>query len=265
MNTSFYTWQIPQGNLSLILESQKYGLFLNNNIRLEEDNIEVVGNLDFADVADKTAAFLEGHFPIVTQNANVYSVIFYEMNLIDIQENQGINKTFEFNGLENKVLLPFSPTAPNYRRVIPGLNLEGKCATAGCSADGKIVYIPIGMSGPGYNNRFSIPRMIYEKAICPACQKVIPPGSVTNLGFYKCKYKIDGRLSDEASGDPRVLKTDTAEDQKFTTFKSGDHKTWVILDVNTEPTTQSSLRAARSSNSSGKTPTLTSRSGCALF
>lgn len=268
MDTSLYTWQIPQGNLSIIREGQGYGLYLNTtekNIRIEEDNIEVEGgDLDFVNLADKTSEFFMGYLPVITQSKNVFSVIFYEMNVIDFKAASGINKTLQFNALEEKVLLSFSPTAPAYRRVIPGLNLEGKCATGGCDADGKVVYIPIGISGA--DNKHEIPRLVFEKAICPACQKPVPPTSVTNLGFWKCKYTIDARIDDPLA-DPEDLvikKTVVVEDKKFTTFKAGDQKTWVYLDISTESTTRAAMRAARSSPSGSSKAHRSDRS-CVLF
>ncbi len=272
MDTSLYTWQVSQGSLSIIQETEGYGLFLNtgkNNIHIAEDHIEYEGDdIDLLNVADKTSEFFMAYFPIVTECKNIYSVVFYEMNVIDFQ-TAGINKSLEFSALESKVLLSFSSTAPAYRRVIPGLNLEGRCATAGCVADGNIVYVPIGISGPGEDKRYQIPRLVFEKAICPACQKTLPPESVKNLGFWKCQYTIDGRQEDSTVTDQAdliVKRTVVVEDEKFTTFKSGEHKTWVFLDINTESAKRSAMRAARSSQSPGSSKkSQRSNSGCLLF
>lgn len=271
MDASLYTWQVSQGSLSLVQEAQEYGFFLNtgkDTFRIDKDHIEYEGDaIDLLSVADKTSEFFMAYFPVVSLCKNVYSVVFYEMNVIDFQK-VGINKSLEFNALENKLLLSFSSTAPAYRRVIPGLNLEGQCATAGCVADGKIVYVPIGISGPGVDKRYQIPRLVFEKAICPACQKPLPPKSVSNLGFWKCQYTIDGILESPDSDNPtgKVVRTEVVEDKKFTTFESGKHKRWVCLDINTESATHSAIRAARSSPSPGssKKPQPSS-SGCLLF
>lgn len=271
MDTSFHSWNVSQGSLSIIQEAQGYGLYLKtqkDTVRIEEGYIEYEGDpIDFVNMAGKTSEFFMAYFPIITHSKNIYSVVFYEMNVIDFQPTQGVNKTLNFNSLQTKILLSFSPTAPAYRRVIPGLNLEGQCSTAGCEAYGKIVYVPIGMSGPDQDKRYQIPRLVYEKAICPACQDPLPPDSVTNLGFWKCQYTIDGRLDSPTIANPdRVVKeTVVVEDKKFTTFKSGEHKTWVFLDISTQSASGAAMRAARSSKSPGGSNKPQGSSGCVLF
>lgn len=248
MDTSLYTWQTPQGNLSIVAQGQGYDLFLNaggKDIRIAEENIRVEGPL-FTDLANRVDEFFRGYFPMVTDDVNVFSVIFYEMSILD-EESEEILKGFEFeaNALEKKVLLPFSSKAPVYRRVIPGLNLEGICNFQGCVAKDKEVYIPIGMG------KYQFAQLTDKKGICPACRKPIPADAIKNLGFWKCAYTLDGKQT--APIEKKVDKTEIAIDQKFTTFETGDNVTWRYLDITTTPTLPAVI-----SKSSGS-------GGCTLF
>lgn len=260
MDTSLYTWQTPQGNLSIVPEGQGYGLFLSTgkeDIRIADGAIRFEGPV-FTDLAGKVAEFFMGYFPMVTENASIFSVVFYEMSILD-EEPAEILKGFEFeaNALEKKVLLPFSSKAPAYRRVIPGLNLEGICNFQGCLAEGKEVYIPIGMG----KHQFA---QLTDHVSCPACKKPIPADVIKNLGFWKCTYTLDGKQT--APVEKKVDETEMAIDKMFTTFETGDNVTWRYLDITTESTipaaappvqppvpTASPSKAKRSS------------SGCTLF
>jgi hypothetical protein len=142
-----------------------------------------------------------------------------------LKNNMGM---FNTNKLEKRVLVSFSANAPSYRRVIEGLNLQATCRHPGCLAEGKDIYIPMGMG------RFPIPREAY-KALCPACHHNVPGDSIKNLGFWKCQYTIDGRQT--APEKKVVYKTEIAGSAQFTTFEAGDNATWAYLDVTTLPAT----------------------------
>mmetsp|Transcript_32360 Transcript_32360/g.5846 ORF Transcript_32360/g.5846 Transcript_32360/m.5846 type:complete len:103 (+) Transcript_32360:174-482(+) len=76
-------------------------------------------------------------------------------------ENMGmVNLTF--SDLCKPVLRDFSNTAPRWRHVSRGLNLEGRCDNINCEAFTCLVIHQVGMG------KFSINEEVAE-AICPIC------------------------------------------------------------------------------------------------
>ncbi len=79
----------------------------------------------------------------------------------------------------------FDCRAPQWRTVIPGLNLEGKCLNSKCTAFGNWVCDPLGVGA------FSM-HMVRAKAKCPVkdCGKKLE--GVTSCIFWNCHYTITG-------------------------------------------------------------------------
>lgn len=74
--------------------------------------------------------------------------------------------------------------APEYRRVIRGLNFLGKCSNKKCRIKGKVFYIKIGKGSLDY---FRLKND--GKFVCPICDYPVTPKS---CGFWDCKFKIKG-------------------------------------------------------------------------
>lgn len=93
------------------------------------------------------------------------------INTIDVSKN-------------NTKILEFDPSAPSYRTVQDGLNIQAECSNERCEAYNKIVYCRI-----GFVNNYDILANLEKGNIkCPACYNEVYP---KNYGFLRCKYKID--------------------------------------------------------------------------
>ena len=79
----------------------------------------------------------------------------------------------------------FDCRAPQWRTVIPGLNLEGKCANPDCVASGNWVCDPLGI------NLFSM-HEVRAKAKCPVKECSEKLEEVTSCIFWNCHYTITG-------------------------------------------------------------------------
>src|SRR3990167_2909183 len=93
-----------------------------------------------------------------------------------------------FVDMEKPIERKFSDTAPAWREVIKGLNLEGRCKTVDCVAQDKLVWVKKGFGV------FDINKEVYN-ALCPMCKK--ETSEVENLSFYACKYSVDGKYKDK--------------------------------------------------------------------
>jgi len=105
---------------------------------------------------------------------------------------------------KNKVkYLGFAESAPRYRYVIDGLNIQSICKNSACEANEQVIYIQIGFVDEW--NLFQNFKVIK----CPICGiKAVPK----NFGFLRCKYiikytkiendeYIEGKVENEATGD----------------------------------------------------------------
>ena len=92
----------------------------------------------------------------------------FGLNTIDISKN-------------NTRIIEFDNSAPYYRYVCNGLNIQAICGND-CEAKDKIVYCKI-----GFVRDYNIFNNL-ENIKCPACGNEIYP---KNFGFLSCKYKID--------------------------------------------------------------------------
>lgn len=244
METSLYTWQTAGGDLSIVVRgNNNYDLLLKtgtDTVRIAPNRIEGVPEL--TSLADKVDTFFLSYFPVVQIVNEQFSVIFYESATMDdgeaLKDNLG---AFTANKCEKKVLIPFSSKAPTYRRVIQGLNLQAICNHQGCLAQGRAIFIPVGIG------KYSIPRLAYESK-CPSCHNIVAGEAIKNLGFWKCTYTIDGRQKTEPE-ETVVNKTETAESARYTTFDMGDDVTWTYLDIETKTTGTKNSRSTAPSKS----------------
>ena len=85
----------------------------------------------------------------------------------------------------------YSDTAPEYRRIAPGTNIEGECTGASpdkgkeCPAFGKLVWCKVGENQNGED-------ILMMPGRCPLCKGGVKKGGQT-LGFSKCSYEIEAR------------------------------------------------------------------------
>ena len=80
--------------------------------------------------------------------------------------------------------LEFSNQAPEWRIVIEGLNLFGKCKNVKCKAYNKEVVYKVGIT----NKKFNLQENIVEIK-CPICNSIVVPNT---CGFWKCEYQFEG-------------------------------------------------------------------------
>jgi len=83
---------------------------------------------------------------------------------------------------DNKKIFNFVKTAPDYRKVKYGLNVEGICKNEKCIAYNKKVIINLKYGN--FNLRYDI-----DKIYCPMCKNLVEYNSI---GFSSCKYRFDG-------------------------------------------------------------------------
>jgi len=76
----------------------------------------------------------------------------------------------------------FVTTAPKWRTVFKGLNVEGICNNKNCEAYNKLVICPIGLGI--FNINFDI-----DKIFCPMCHDLV---DLETIGFTKCQYGFGG-------------------------------------------------------------------------
>lgn len=96
----------------------------------------------------------------------------------------GGGEVLEFSDLQNQgalKVLPWSKTAPLWRIVGKGLNLEGKCTNKNCAAHGQRVVCKKG---------FTAVNLVTEKASCPICKQTV---QVRTCSFTSCSWMFEGR------------------------------------------------------------------------
>ena len=85
---------------------------------------------------------------------------------------------------EAQIDLNWSPTAPKWRIVVPGLSVEGVCANNDCAAYQEYIICNYGCTTHNFKN---------IRLQCPICY--MPIDDKENLGFSNCFYKIRGMKS----------------------------------------------------------------------
>ena len=82
----------------------------------------------------------------------------------------------------------FSTTAPDWRNVSPGLNINGRCHNYSCKANNENVWISKGFcedSGGSCNLNAEV-----NNLKCPICSQKIYSHTVSGLGIYQCRMRI---------------------------------------------------------------------------
>eukprot|EP01091_Cochliopodium_minus_P018924 TRINITY_DN7798_c0_g3_i1.p1 TRINITY_DN7798_c0_g3~~TRINITY_DN7798_c0_g3_i1.p1 ORF type:complete len:657 (-),score=106.43 TRINITY_DN7798_c0_g3_i1:27-1940(-) len=94
---------------------------------------------------------------------------------------------------------------PNYKKIYPGLNLEGKCTNENCQANGIFVWAKLDSR---YGN-MNLNTLIYN-CPCPLCGRNLK--KISSCGFYKCEFQYDGKRvgkEKEISGFIKATSKDT--------------------------------------------------------
>lgn len=133
---------------------------------------------------------------------------------------------FDFGRLDVKEPKEFDKNGLFYRTVCQGLNLEGMCENDECDSfkAEHTVMIPVGLG------KHNIAKITLESK-CPACEAEIPAEKITMLGFWNCKFRIEGYMTES---ELNVDRTDTAQKQNYTTFRKDGTIKWSYLEVTTE-------------------------------
>lgn len=133
---------------------------------------------------------------------------------------------FGFASLDEGASRGFSNTAPDYRTIRPGLNLEGKCKNSECPVFEKLCWSNLGFNE---DSGFDIGRAIMH-AKCPLCDERLDSSSIKSCGFYKCSYTFTG-------GDLTTGKEVSGSDQTWSNsewiYYDGDDssRTWSYLTI----------------------------------
>jgi len=173
---------------------------------------------------------------------------------------------FEFASLRSGKENLFDDTAPEYRGIAPGFNLEGRCMNEDCTAFRQMVWSNMGFKhgAQGKTDKlvgfigtlfrklvwssvcfkhaserkgglvgFNIGAVIHT-APCPLCRTKLPSRSIVSCGFYMCEYKFEGYKNDSeemTEGGKRVDKSDAFE------YHDGmvDSAEWTHLVIEVKP------------------------------
>ncbi len=91
---------------------------------------------------------------------------------------------------ENEIIRNISKTAPEYKFISKGMNLEGTCQNKGCKAFNKKAWFQA-----GYSDIFPMPEIVTEST-CPLCKTYMK--DVCTSAFYLCKVTIiSGKKKDD--------------------------------------------------------------------
>ncbi|CAF3314843.1 unnamed protein product [Rotaria socialis] len=108
---------------------------------------------------------------------------FKGSRFIDANNSKGLKRT------------EWSDKAPQWRRSIRGLCLEGKCLTPGCAAEGQSVVMRI-----GYKKFNVVADPDETTTMCPICRHFVEP---TTCAFNNCWWRYEGIQQPEPnSGKP---------------------------------------------------------------
>ena len=96
---------------------------------------------------------------------------------------RGGGSLFNFSDMNCYKLCEFSETAPDWRAVSHGLNLEGVCSNTNCKAFNEKVWINFGFGN------FKVKKLV-TIGKCPICHYVAD--KIKNCGFFNCYYSCQG-------------------------------------------------------------------------
>lgn len=123
-----------------------------------------------------------------------YESIF-EIDASLINENSGGILSLNFTDLSKQIHEDhyFSEEAPSYRLVSKGINIYGICKFKKCKAYEQEVIVPLEGS-----NRLDLIKD-KDNLECPECGGLVIPKTI---GFYLCKYNINGTKFESGKGVP---------------------------------------------------------------
>ncbi|MDN3506793.1 MAG: hypothetical protein P0S96_06150 [Simkaniaceae bacterium] len=144
----------------------------------------------------------------------------------DDDDHRGIGFTApDLTGAHNQ---KFAKTAPRWRIIRPGLNLEAECKNAACASAETAgrVWLNCGIGA------FKIGREVSASS-CPECNQDFSDTDFKRFGFWQCKFVAEGFQTAPVKGDFSLSGTaDRVED--FIRYSEGTAK-WASLDVTTTP------------------------------
>ena len=157
--------------------------------------------------------------------------------ILNCSNNSGQKEMLRFGdvskGYTDKELVN---TAPVYRRISDGLNLEADCQNCYKKVwakidvenryKGKKVYSK--KKGNIVENGFNI-GLIIGDCYCSNCNEVIKPENVNRLGFHKCKYFIYGRKHKE--NNKVKVEGEILTENEFRHFNVGNIIEWASMEV----------------------------------
>ena len=116
-------------------------------------------------------------------------------------------------------ILPLSTSAPEWRTINWGLNLEGRCKNRSCKAYNKLVIMQMGTP---IIYKLGFP---HEKQTnCPMCKEYVKPET---CGFYECSFRFFGVM--ETKNGPEKYKSEWKEisNQKYHRGDEANKCTWI--------------------------------------
>jgi ubiquitin len=126
---------------------------------------------------------------------------------------------FDFNSLNNPVVLKFGHGGPDYRAVSQGLSFLSECIYPDCIAYNDGIYVNKGLG------EFNI---AIESAtlVCPECGRLAELS--TNCGFYLAQWQFTG-ITEE--GETVVLQPGRTKTRDYYTWEEGEETHWKSLMV----------------------------------
>ena len=127
-----------------------------------------------------------------------------------------------------------SEKAPDYRIIVRGFNLEGRCMNEKCRAFKRLAWSRLGLSSclEGVDSLFDAAGFnigsLLHNTPCPLCKEAMDPDSIVSCGFYRCQYTFEGYQE----GEKTVIKgSGKHDDLDGFEYHSGvmNSKSWMTL------------------------------------
>lgn len=122
----------------------------------------------------------------------------------------------------------FSTTAPSWRIIRPGLNVEAECKSLKCSTAESVrrVWVNLGMGEIKMGEKLFTSK-------CPECQNEFSDEDFVRIGFWRCRYVVEG-FQTAPEKKQISMKGECVKENSFTSFSEGKAY-WAYLDITTEP------------------------------
>eukprot|EP01124_Arcella_intermedia_P003502 TRINITY_DN11937_c0_g1_i1.p1 TRINITY_DN11937_c0_g1~~TRINITY_DN11937_c0_g1_i1.p1 ORF type:complete len:171 (-),score=33.22 TRINITY_DN11937_c0_g1_i1:36-548(-) len=98
--------------------------------------------------------------------------------------------------INEEVKSHYSSSAPSYRVVVPGYNIDALCVC------GKRVIVPVGLTEE-YGDELSA---VVLKFSCPVCKELIKPSNLKQIVFSKCQWKITTITKSDGTRSKKAIK-----------------------------------------------------------